>query len=246
LAGRRRRGITQLIAELKTELARLEAQAGPKRPRRGRNRLTERKIATLKIPGVHADGNGLYFRIRKGTLTKSWLSRYTGPDGKVHDYGHGGHPSVGLAEARQRNEEIQPMRRDGIEPVQHRHQQGIDARLDRRKTMTFKDCTKASLRMHEKSWSNQKHIRQWPKTLETYAFPVIGDLPVDVIDTPLVIKVLEPIWQDRTETASRVRSRITATARRAARGYRNGACRYRARNRLLNQAKPAAMRGARR
>jgi integrase len=88
---------------------------------------------------------------------------------------------------------------------------------------TFEDCAKALIASHEASWRNAKHRAQWNSTLATYAYPKIGNLPVSVIDTGLVMKVLQPIWGTKPETAGRVRGRIEAVLNWAkVSGYRDG------------------------
>ena len=93
--------------------------------------------------------------------------------------------------------------------------------------LTFKECAEQYIEANKPSWSNPKHAAQWSATLKTYAFPVIGDQPVSKISnsagTDLVMKVLEPIWYEKTETASRVRGRIETILDWAkVRGYRDG------------------------
>src|SRR5262249_27882245 len=76
---------------------------------------------------------------------------------------------------------------------------------------------------HRPGWRNPKHAEQWESSVRRFAFPVIGALPVQAIDTALVMKVIEPIWEDKTETASRVRGRIESILSWAkARSYRTG------------------------
>jgi len=74
--------------------------------------------------------------------------------------------------------------------------------------MTFDECSAAYIEAHKASWKNSKHYDQWRNTLAAYASPIFGSLPVDEVDTGLVIRALERIWNDKTETASRVRGRI--------------------------------------
>jgi integrase len=74
--------------------------------------------------------------------------------------------------------------------------------------MTFKACAIAYIEAHRAEWKNQKHVQQWENTLDVYAYPVLGDLIVKQIDEALVLKVLLPIWQEKTETAKRLRGRI--------------------------------------
>ena len=89
--------------------------------------------------------------------------------------------------------------------------------------MTFRQCAEAFIEARKGGWKNAKHAQQWTNTLETYAMPIIGNLPVQAIDVALVDKVLSPIWQAKTETAGRVRGRIESVLDWATtRGYRQG------------------------
>src|SRR5262249_38961165 len=78
------------------------------------------------------------------------------------------------------------------------------AAVEAAKAMTFADCATAYINAHEAGWRNPKHRQQWKNTLATYVSPVVGKLPVAAVDTGLVLKVLEPIWTRKPETASRV------------------------------------------
>ena len=84
------------------------------------------------------------------------------------------------------------------------------ARLQAAQSVTFEFCAKRYIEDHSAGWRNVKHAKQWSSTLETYAYPILGSLPVQAIDTALVIKVVGPIWKDKTETATRVRQRVEA------------------------------------
>jgi integrase len=95
--------------------------------------------------------------------------------------------------------------------------------LDAALAITFKECAEQYIKAHQPSWKNEKHAKQWPATLATYAYPVIGGLPVQAIDTALVTKIIEPMWASKAETANRLRGRIEAVLDWAtARGYRKG------------------------
>ena len=95
--------------------------------------------------------------------------------------------------------------------------------LTRRAAMTFKDAATAYIAAHRPGWRNKKHAAQWDATLEAYAYPEFGAVSVQAIDTALVMKVLEPIWSTKAETASRVRGRIESILDwAAARGFRKG------------------------
>ena len=96
-------------------------------------------------------------------------------------------------------------------------------RSTRRQRGPYRYCAEKFIASHEKGWRNPKHRAQWRNTLEAYAYPVFGDVPVDAVDTAMVTEVIEPIWSTRTETATRVRGRIEAILDWAkARGYRTG------------------------
>jgi hypothetical protein len=79
--------------------------------------------------------------------------------------------------------------------------------------MTFDQCAEAYILAHKAGWKNAKHADQWTNTLNTYASPVFGHLSVAEIDTGLVVKCLSPIWESKTETASRLRGRIESVLR---------------------------------
>jgi integrase len=81
--------------------------------------------------------------------------------------------------------------------------------------MTFKECAESYISANQSGWKNAKHGVQWTATLETYAYPVIGSLPVGAVETAHVLKILQPIWNSKTETASRVRGRIEKVLDRA-------------------------------
>jgi len=170
---------------------------------------------------MYADGGGLYLRIGP-TGAKSWVYRFM-RQGKRRDMGLGPLHVVSLADARVRAAECRKQRLDGKDPLAAREQERASARLDAAKSMTFTNCAEAYIKAHAPSWRNAKHADQWTNTLETYAGPVFGALPVQAVDLGLVMKVLESIWTAKPETASRVRGRIEAVLDWATvRGYRQG------------------------
>jgi integrase len=185
------------------------------------NRLTARMVEQLKKPGYYGDGGGLVLRVAEGG-SKVWLFRYK-THGRVREMGLGPIRDVSLAEAREGAREARRLRRAGIDPIDAKRQRQAAARLDAAKTVTFAQCAAAYIENHRASWRNQKHAAQWEATLRTYAYPVFGNLPVAAVDTALVIKVLDPIWSKKPETASRLRGRIEAVLDFAkVRGYRVG------------------------
>lgn len=183
--------------------------------------LTARKVETIKTPGLFADGNGLYLQVT-ATGAKTWIFRFS-LGGKRRDMGLGSSTVVSLAEARQKALDAKKLVTGGEDPLDARKAQAAVLALEAAKAMTFKECATAYIDSMRAGWKNVKHGGQWTSTLETYAYPSIGELPISGIDTGLVLKVLEPIWTTKTETASRVRGRIESVLDYAkVRGYRSG------------------------
>jgi hypothetical protein len=188
---------------------------------RRENRLTARVVAQTKRPGYYGDGNGLVLRVADGG-SRSWLYRYKA-NGKVREMGLGPVRDVALAEAREFASEARRLRRTGVDPIDVKRQRKIAAQLDAAKATTFSQCAAAYIENHRASWSNPKHAAQWEATLRTYTYPVFGNLPVAAVDTGLVVKVLDPIWSAKPETANRLRGRIEAVLDFATvRGHRVG------------------------
>jgi integrase len=185
------------------------------------NRLSPLKVGKLRGKGMHADGGGLYLRI-SDSGTKGWIFRYV-DDGKLHDMGLGPVHTISLPRARELAREYRELRLQGIDPITHRRASVAARRASDAKAITFRQAADAYIAAHEVGWRNAEHRRQWGKTLAQHVHPTIGDLPVAVIDTALIMKVLEPIWQTIPETATRVRGRIESVLDWAkARGYRSG------------------------
>jgi integrase len=189
-------------------------------------RLTALRVARATAPGMYADGGGLYLQVtvngRKGEPAKSWIYRYT-LRGRAREMGLGSLSAISLQEARNRVSEYRRQRHDGIDPIEARRAQREQAILDAGRALTFKEATGKYIEGHRAGWHNAKHAAQWESTLATYAHPVIGELSVQTIDTTLVLKVLEPIWTIKPETANRLRGRVESVLDWATvRGYRKG------------------------
>lgn len=183
-------------------------------------RLRGLTVSRAKSEGMHADGGGLYLQVTAGA--RSWIFRYT-LDGRSRAMGLGSLNAVTLSEARARAAEARRLKSAGIDPIGARDGLRVVARTEAAKQVTFQDSAESYIRAHKAGWRNAKHGAQWRNTLATYAYPLIGALPVQQIDAGLVIRVLEPIWSTKTETASRVRQRIEAVLDAAtARGHRLG------------------------
>jgi integrase len=184
-------------------------------------RLTALKVEKAKKPGMYCDGGGLYLRVTTEG-TKSWVYRYK-LDKRPHWMGLGPLALYGLQEARQRALDARKLRHEGLDPIESRRALRAGERLAAAKTLSFKECATCYIRAHRAGWRNAKHAGQWEATLATYADPVIGALPVQSIDTALVMKVLEPIWREKPETANRLRGRTEAILNWAkVQGYRDG------------------------
>jgi integrase len=140
--------------------------------------------------------------------------------------GLGPYPDVGLSDARRRAREEREKLDKGIDPINERRIAQSAMRAQNAAAITFERAALAYISAHESGWDNLKHIQQWRNSLSTYAYPYIGALLVRDISVSNVLQVLEPIWSGenaRTETASRVRSRIELVLDwSAARGYREG------------------------
>lgn len=185
------------------------------------NRLTALQVSRLTEPGLYADGGGLYLQITK-VGNRSWLFRYM-QDGKAYGMGLGPLHTITLAEARLKALNCRKQRLDGLNPLAIKREQKKAQALEKARMMTFDQCAEAYIAAHKASWKNAKHQDQWRNSIATYASPVFGEQSVADIDTALVVRCLSPIWEKKTETASRLRGRIESILGWAATsGYRTG------------------------
>jgi len=167
--------------------------------------------------GYYADGGGLYLRV-SASGSKSWVFRYE-RDARRRELGLGATHAVTLAAARERAAECRALLAEGKDPFHERRA----ARAAERGVVTFGEAADRYIAAYAPGWRNAKHAAQWTSTLATYAAPVLGTLPVAAVDTGAVMRVLEPLWQEKTETASRLRGRIESVLDYAtARGWRTG------------------------
>jgi len=168
--------------------------------------LKDLQIRRFTKPGAYPDGEGLYLQVRDSGA-KDWFYRYE-VAGKGRKRGLGSYPTISLERAREDALVCRQLRKQGIDPIEHYKEIELNKDLEKAKSTTFKECALTYIDTHRHGWRNKKHESQWRNTLKTYAYPTIGDLPVQAIDIDLVMKVLEPIWFEKTETASRIRQRI--------------------------------------
>jgi len=171
----------------------------------------------MSQPGYYADGGGLYLQVSDGGA-KSWIFRFTA-NGRRREMGLGALHTIGLSDARDAARDCRKLVQDDKDPIEIKRQEREKAAG----TMSFDRCAELYIEAHKAGWRNAKHGTQWTNTLDTYASPVFGTLPVDKVGLPEVLKVLEPIWHGKSETASRLRARIEAILDWATvRGYREG------------------------
>lgn len=182
--------------------------------------------------GAHAVGGvaGLILYVSP-TGGKTWLLRIR-MNGKRREIGLGGYPTTSLADARTRARELRATIEKGVDPVAERLAAKAAIRAQQASLKTFEWCARSFVAERKGEWKNAKHQAQWAATLETYAIPLIGELPVQSIALPHVLEVLRqpqadkgdaPLWDAKTETASRLRGRIESVLNWATvHGYRDG------------------------
>jgi integrase len=171
------------------------------------------RATRARTPGLINDGGGLY--LKEGS---SWVFRYA-RGRKRHDLGLGPALDVSLAEARQKAAEGRRLLLDGTDPIEARRA----SRAAQAKAVTFREAAEAYIAAHQPGWRSNKHLRQWEQSLASYAYPVLGDMKVDAIETADVLRALAPVWVDKPVSAGRIRNRIELVLDAAkARGLRSG------------------------
>lgn len=191
-------------------------------------RLSERQVAALKDPGFYpvggdkAKGLALAVTPKRGKgatgVARSWVARLATGETKLsksgkpyavrRDFGLGSYPDVSLAEARERTAELRAQLRAGLDPVEQRKSKRAALQAEMAKRRTFEDVARECHKVRESEFRNKKYAAQWLTSLETYAFPKLGRLPVSDIETAHLVDVLREIWTEKHETANNVRQRI--------------------------------------
>jgi len=185
--------------------------------------LSPLTVGRLTQVGHHAVGGiaGLYLYVTD-TGARSWVLRIM-VGAKRRHIGLGGFPDVPLAQARERARKARDDVAAGIDPIAQKQALASQLRASQAAETTFKMAAEAYIAAHGDTWKNPKHRAQWTSTLATYAYPVIGNLGVQHIGQELILKILEPIWKTKTETASRLRGRLESVLDwSTVRGYRSG------------------------
>ena len=185
--------------------------------------LSAAEVRRIDQPGFHPVGGvpGLLLQVSPGG-GRSWVLRVM-VGGRRRGFGLGSFPAISLGGARQKARELREKLAQGIDPVAERqavHAAHIAAQAKR---LTFQEAAEQYHATKEKEFRNAKHRKDWISSLNRYAFSEIGNVPVGDVALPHVLKALEPIWESKTETATRVRQRIESVlAWAAVRGYRQG------------------------
>ena len=180
-------------------------------------RLTVREVQTISQPGLYSDGDGLYLQVTSPS-SKTWIYRYQ-LRGRRRDLGLGSCKIYSLAIAREKAFEARRKVKEGIDPIEERRTTLHDDRI----TIDFREASGRYIVAKSPEWKNAKHKQQWTNTIAKYCTPIIGSISVNAINTELVLKCLEPIWREKPETATRIRSRIEIILNWAkVKGYRNG------------------------
>ena len=171
------------------------------------NKLSARFVETNTKPGLSNDGFGLYLKTQPSGA-KSWVFRFRSPvTHKKRDMGFGSFPVVSLAQARQEALKARLQLSQGIDPIRARAEER-EALKVQNETPDFQSFAIEHHSNIKDQWKNKKHAQQWINTLKTYAFPVIGSMQLAHITVNDILRVLQPIWKTKTETATRVRQRI--------------------------------------
>lgn len=185
--------------------------------------LSALEVRGLTKEGLHFVGGvaGLALQVLKSG-GRSWVLRMV-IGNRRRDMGLGGYPDVPLAQAREAARAARAKVRSGIDPIEETRSAKSALKASQMALITFKQAAESYIDSHKAGWRNDKHAKQWASTLTTYAYPKIGNIQIQDVELPQVLGVLEPIWQTKTETASRLRGRIESVLDWAtARNYRQG------------------------
>lgn len=179
--------------------------------------LTPIQVRRLNKPGMHAVGGvaGLVLQVGRdesgrATASRCWILR-THIGGKRRSVGLGPYPEVSLKDARQKAAYLKEKVRQGIDPVAVRREARAALLGAQARRMTFEQAARAKYKAVEPTLKNKRSRDRWIRGLELYAFPILGSMEVADVELPHVLKVLQPIWQSKTETATRVRQSMDQT-----------------------------------
>ena len=191
-------------------------------PKRAKE-LSAVEVKRITKPGFHAVGGvaGLHLRVTDSGA-RHWILRAKSGN-RRRDFGLGAYPEVPLARARDDAREIKQAIRHGRDPIAERKAAVTALKADQARELSFADAARRCHKARSAEFKSQKHAKLWISSLVRHVFPIIGNMPVSEIALPQVLKVLEPIWLDKPETASRVRQRMeTVLTWATVSGYREG------------------------
>lgn len=171
-------------------------------------KLDIKTVTNLKIPGRYTDAlvKGLHIWVKPNNR-KYWIFRFS-HQGKQHNISLGSFPMLGIADARLKAQIERDRLDGGVNPIQQRRL-ALNAKVaQKEEKVIFRDFALNFVEAKRAEWTNQKHGDQWIYTLEEFAFPIIGNMPIEDIETQDILDILEPIWITKTETAARLRGRL--------------------------------------
>ncbi|WP_186010898.1 tyrosine-type recombinase/integrase [Burkholderia gladioli] len=180
-------------------------------------------VSRLKEPGTYPVGKvaGLYLQVASPTA-RSWILRVKIGD-RRREIGLGPYPAVSLKDAHAKAQAERDKIKAGIDPVLERKAAESALRAAQASEITFAEAARQFIAVRAREWKNAKHGDQWRNTLSEYAEPILGKMLVRHITREHVLRVLDPIWTEKTETASRLRGRIENVLDWArVKGYRDG------------------------
>jgi integrase len=162
-------------------------------------KLTAKFVESISVAGKYYDQHGLFLHVRQSGA-KKWLQRYTF-NGRRREVGLGSAKIVSVANARKTAHQNLMLVSEGIDPIEDKKQNSL--------IPTFEVAAREVYEANRPTWRNAKHAAQFITTLETYAFPTIGSMSVKDINSSHILSVLSPIWVKKSETAKRLRQRLS-------------------------------------
>lgn len=175
-------------------------------------KLTAKFVENMSVAGKYYDQHGLILRVRQSGA-KTWLQRYTF-NGQRREVGLGSAKIVSVATARKTAHQNLVLVSEGVDPIEDKKQDSL--------IPTFEVAAREVYEANRPTWRNAKHAAQFITTLETYAFPIIGGMKVNDINSSHILSILSPIWVKKSETAKRVRQRLSTVFKYSvARQWRN-------------------------
>lgn len=188
------------------------------------NQLTDKWIRKPDLsPGLYGDGNGLYLQVSDRN-TKAWIFRFM-IRGRARKMGLGDIDQVSLKDARKLAQAQRLIVVEGRDPIEERNARKAALAVEAAKQMTFGECAEGYIEANRSGWKSAKHADQWRMTLLGVApngkpakhdyCKLIRNLPVAALDDAHIMRILQPIWNTKTETANRIRGRIEKVLDRA-------------------------------